>query len=48
MTEEDPLDDLVGVALHQPGVHHLASWDRRVEVLLQVHRQELKDQVEPN
>ena len=48
VTEEDALDDLVGVALHQPRVHHLAGWDWRVEVLLQVHRQELEDEVEPN
>lgn len=47
MTEQNSLKDLVGVALDQPRVHHLAGGDRGVEVLLQVHRQVLEDQVQP-
>ncbi len=47
VTEQDPLNDLVGVAFHQPGVHHLAGRDRGVEVLFQVHRQVLENQVQP-
>ena len=41
------MKDLVGVALDQHRVHHLSGRNRRVQVLLQVHRQVLEDEVEP-
>ena len=47
MAKKDSLNDLIGVALDQPWIHHLAGWNRGVEVLLQVHRQVLEDQVQP-
>ena len=47
MAEEHSLDDLIGVALDELRVHDLTGGDGRVQVLLQVHCQELEDQVEP-
>ena len=47
VAEEHPLEDLVGVALDQRLGDHLVLADRGVHVLLQVHRQELEDEVEP-
>jgi hypothetical protein len=47
VAEEHSLDDLIGVALDELRVHDLTGGDGRVQVLLQVHRQELEDQVEP-
>lgn len=40
------LEKLVGVAFDELGIHHLVLRDGRVQVLLQVHRQELEDEVQ--
>lgn len=45
VAEEHSLQQLVGVAAHQVGLHELAVLDG-VDVLLQVHGQELEDQVQ--
>jgi hypothetical protein len=47
VAKEDSLKDLVGVAFNQHWVHHFSGRDRRVEVLLEVHGQELEYQVQP-
>ena len=46
VAEQDALQELVEVALGQPGVHLAVLGDVGVHVLLEVHRQELKYEVE--
>ena len=46
MAEEHALQDLVGVALDQRLGDHLVLADGGVHVLLQVHREELEDEVQ--
>ena len=46
VAEEDSLKYLVGVALDQHRVHHLTGRNRCVQVLLQVHREVLEDEVQ--
>ena len=47
VAEEHSLEDLVGVALDQRLGDHLILADGGVHVLLQVHCQELEDEVQP-
>ena len=46
VAEEHALQDLVGVALDQRLGDHLVLADGGVHVLLQVHREELEDEVQ--